>query len=144
LLDTNVLIAILNDRPACVRARFIHEIKRESRLYLSAIVEFELRYGIAKSTQTEQNEEKLSLLLRSPLLRLPFDFEDATSAGPIRALLEKQGNPIGAYDVQIAGQAVRRELTLVTANVAEFKRVPNIKIVDWTASEKTKRKSTRE
>ena len=62
---------------------------------------------------------------------LPFDEADARAAGEVRAQLERVGQPIGAYDALIAGQAVRRGLTLVTANAREFERVDGLMCEDW-------------
>lgn len=62
---------------------------------------------------------------------LAFDKEDARASGEIRALLAKNGRPIGPYDVFIAGQARARDLILVTHNVREFSRVPDLLIEDW-------------
>ncbi len=64
---------------------------------------------------------------------LEFDHDDARCAGEVRSLLRQAGQPIGAYDVLIAGQALARDLTLVTHNVREFSRVPNLRIEDWEA-----------
>jgi len=61
-----------------------------------------------------------------------FDDEDAQSAGAIRAALEVRGKPIGAYDLLIAGQALARKFTLVTANVKEFARVKGLVWQDWS------------
>jgi len=69
--------------------------------------------------------------LSGPISILPFDDEDADAAGSIRASLEVLGKPIGAYDVLIAGQALARQLILVTANVAEFSRVTGHSWQDW-------------
>jgi tRNA(fMet)-specific endonuclease VapC len=63
---------------------------------------------------------------------LDFDDQDAQTAGQIRAAPEKSGSLIGAYDLLIAGQALRRGLTVVTANAFEFGRVPGLNWVDWT------------
>jgi tRNA(fMet)-specific endonuclease VapC len=62
---------------------------------------------------------------------LPFEDADARVAGSVRAVLEGTGKPIGAYDVLMAGQALRHQLTLVTANVAEFSRVKGLSWQDW-------------
>jgi tRNA(fMet)-specific endonuclease VapC len=64
---------------------------------------------------------------------LPFEAEDAARAGEVRALLERQDTPIGPYDTLIAGQALARGLVLVTHNVAEFARVPGLRVDDWQA-----------
>jgi tRNA(fMet)-specific endonuclease VapC len=62
---------------------------------------------------------------------LEFDKEDARRSGQIRALLASKGTPIGPYDVLIAGQAIARNLTLITHNTDEFRRVPGLRIEDW-------------
>ncbi len=60
-----------------------------------------------------------------------FDAEDAMSAGKLRADLERGGVGIGPFDTLVAGQALRRGYTLVTANTREFSRVPGLLIEDW-------------
>jgi tRNA(fMet)-specific endonuclease VapC len=64
---------------------------------------------------------------------LEFDREDARRAGEIRALLASRGSMIGPYDVLIAGQAVARDMILVTSNTNEFARVPDLRMEDWRA-----------
>jgi tRNA(fMet)-specific endonuclease VapC len=63
-----------------------------------------------------------------------LDNEDARAAGFVRATLEVSGKLIGAYDLLIAGQALARGLTLVTANVSEFSRVQGLAFQDWGKS----------
>ncbi len=67
----------------------------------------------------------------APFNIIGFDSKDAASAGIIRGYLEKQGSPIGPYDVQIAGQAISRSMLMITHNVGEFSRVPGIRVEDW-------------
>jgi tRNA(fMet)-specific endonuclease VapC len=69
--------------------------------------------------------------LAGPVSLLPFEFEDAKVAGRVRASLESAGKPIGAYDALIAGQALRHQLILVTANVREFSRIKGLAWEDW-------------
>ena len=61
-----------------------------------------------------------------------FSIEDAGSAAVVRARLERKGTPIGPYDVLLAGQALARDLTLVTNNTREFRRVKGLKLEDWS------------
>ena len=68
-----------------------------------------------------------------PINVLPFDDEDARAAGEVRATFEAAGTPIGSYDLAIAGQALRRRSTLVTANVSEFGRVAGLVWEDWAS-----------
>ena len=131
LLDTNACIALMNGEPTAVRGNFERAVRRKLQIYISSIVAFELWYGIAKSTRVEKNIPRFDTLLSSSILLLPFDNEDSRVAGTIRAALETVGEPVGAYDYLIAGQALARDLTLVTANVAEFSRVNGLLWQDW-------------
>lgn len=132
LLDTNAVVALLRNKPAKVRQRYREAEASGDYLALSSVVLFELWYGVAKSSQVPENTERLRILLSGDLDLLDFDDEDARTAGQVRAALEKGGNPIGAYDLLIAGQALRRGLTVVTANTAEFDRVTGLSWQDWT------------
>jgi tRNA(fMet)-specific endonuclease VapC len=131
LLDTNACIALLNGEPIAVRRRFEKAVREDLQIYVSSIVSFELWYGIAKSARVEMNTQRLELLLSGQIVTLPFENEDSRAAGSIRAALEAAGKPIGSYDYLIAGQALARELTLVTANVSEFSRVKGLSWQDW-------------
>ncbi len=71
-------------------------------------------------------------MLSGDLDLLDFDDQDARATGRVRAALEKTGTPIGAYDLLITGQALRRGLTVVTANTSEFSRVAEPSWEDWT------------
>lgn len=126
LLDTNVVIALLNgSRPivgAKVRGQAVSDI------LLSSIVLHELRFGAFKSARQVANLARLDAL-RFPIV--PFDETDASEAGRIRAALHRLGTPIGPYDVLIAGQALARDLVLVTRNTREFSRIVGLKIEDW-------------
>ncbi len=106
--------------------------KNVSIFYISSITVFELVYGAEKGNWSNKTREKLAMFL-APFNILPFTNEDASTAGKIRGYLEKQGKPIGPYDVQIAAQGLQRNLTIVTHNIDEFTRVPNLKIEDWVA-----------
>lgn len=126
LLDTNAVIAILNQQPPCVAKRLRSESTQD--VFISSIVRHELFYGAHKSQRTQRNVALISALQFSILY---FDDQDAQEAGLIRADLAKAGTPIGPYDVLIAGQARARQLTLVTHNTAEFARVPGLALDDW-------------
>ena len=132
LLDTNALVALLRNKPAGVRERHREAEAAGDYLALSSVVLFELWYGVAKSGQVQENTERLRVLLSGDLDLLDFDDEDARTAGQVRAGLEKAGTQIGAYDLLIAGQALRRALAVVTANTSEFSRVAGLSWQDWT------------
>ena len=132
-LNSNVVIGILNGRKPILRRRFEEERIAESRLALSVVALFELRYGAANSERPEQNRRALEELLEAGIEILPFDADDADEAGAIRAHLRRAGTPIGPYDLLIAAQARRRGAGLVTSNVGEFSRVPDLIVTDWAA-----------
>jgi tRNA(fMet)-specific endonuclease VapC len=131
LLDTNACIALINGHPSTVRARLQKTTAAGAQAFVSSIALFELWYGVAKSARHEFNHKRLETFLSGPVTVLPFEHADARAAGAIRAALETSGKPIGAYDILIAGQAIRHELTLVTANVKEFSRVKGLTWQDW-------------
>jgi len=131
LLDTNVCIAIINDNPPNVRLRLQKTLGTGAQAFVSAIVAYELWYGVAKSTRPEANARLVGTFLSGPVSLLAFEEEDARAAGSVRAAMERAGKPIGAYDLLIAGQALRHKLTLVTANAREFSRVKGLLWEDW-------------
>jgi len=133
LLDTNACIAVINGRPEAVGLRLQKELEGGAQVLVPAIVAFELWYGVAKSRRREENSRRVSLFFAGPVHLLPFEAEDAQSAGRLRAALEALGKPLGAYDLLIAGQALRRRLRLVTSNTSEFARVEALAWEDWAA-----------
>jgi tRNA(fMet)-specific endonuclease VapC len=131
LLDTNACIALINGDPATVRTRMQKAAAAGAHILVSSIALFELWYGVAKSKKQDFNRKRLEAFLAGPVLVLPFEDDDSRVAGSIRAALESAGKPIGAYDLLMAGQALRHSLTLITANVAEFSRVKGLNWQDW-------------
>jgi len=128
LLDSNAVIALLNDATSKLAQRARQE--KPGDVAISAIVAHELFYGAFKSRRATRN---VALIDALQFTVLEFDKEDARQAGQIRALLASKGTPIGSYDVLIAGQAVARNMILVTHNVGEFQRVPGLRIDNWQA-----------
>jgi tRNA(fMet)-specific endonuclease VapC len=131
MLDTNACIAMINGDPATVRTRMQKAIAAGARILVSSVALFELWYGVAKSSKQDFNRKRLEAFLAGPVLVLAFEDADAQAAGSLRAVLEAVGKPIGAYDLLMAGQALRHGLTLVTSNVSEFSRVKGLNWQDW-------------
>jgi len=127
LLDTNAVIAVLNDPQGTVAKNLKRRMPEE--VGVSSIVIHELYYGAFKSAKRERNVELVDSLLFEVL---ELDKEDSRRAGEIRATLAVAGQPIGPFDNLIAGQAVARGLVLVTANLREFQRVPDLQVEDWS------------
>ena len=127
ILDTNVLIAALKGQPE-VRQRL--ESLPLSEMRLSAIVLGELEFGAEKSIHSERNRARLAALTqRLPLVGV--DYATTRHYGQVRALLERQGTPIGANDTWIAAQALAIEAKLVTDNEREFARVEGLRVENW-------------
>lgn len=132
-LDTNVVIGLLNGRPAWARARFEALRRDASGVGLSMIAYHELLYGAAASERRLDNERKVSIFLATAeVTPIPFEDADAREAADIRAHLKRAATPIGPFDVLIAAQARARGAPLVTANARDFARVPGLLVVDWT------------
>lgn len=130
MLDTNVCIRVLRDRPQSVRARFNAEA---DSLCMSTIVLTELLHGAAKSSRPVHNRTEVERFA-ARLEVLPFDAEAAAHAGDIRAVLERAGRQIGSYDVLIAGHARSRGHIVITGNLGEFNRVEGLRCEDWLPS----------
>ncbi|PSH61353.1 type II toxin-antitoxin system VapC family toxin [Phyllobacterium sophorae] len=129
VLDTNAVIQLVS-RKSDGLVRLILE-KREGEIGIPSVVAHELYFGVYKSQKISFNLEALRLLLLDfPILE--FDQEDARVSGELRSTLAQAGQPIGPYDVLIAGQAKARDLILITNNVREFQRVEGLKVEDWT------------
>jgi tRNA(fMet)-specific endonuclease VapC len=133
-LDTNVVIAAMNDRVSRVRPRIEETLVEGRAVGVPAIVLYELWYGMEKSARREANVAALGKFLSLDVTPWPFEAQDAEEAGDIRAALARAGTPIGPYDILIAAQARRRNATLVTANNREFARVPGLRFEDWAAA----------
>jgi tRNA(fMet)-specific endonuclease VapC len=131
LLDTNACIALINRTSEPVRERFSKAVESGEQIWVASVSVCELWYGVAKSVQTEANALRLKIFLAGAVRVLEFGEEDARCAGEIRNTLERTGKPIGAYDLLIAGQALNRKMTLVTANAKEFGRVKGLAWEDW-------------
>ena len=130
LLDTNAWVVYLTSRSASVEHRIL--TYPNAQILMCDIVKFELLYGAYKSKRIRTNLDLLEQVF-SKFHSLPFDGKSAKIAGHLRAELASQGTPIGPYDLLIAATALANDMTLVTHNVTEFQRVPNLSIEDWEA-----------
>lgn len=127
LLDTNIAIYTIKNRPQQVREHFM---RYQGSLALSSVSLMELLYGAEKSNQPERN----ALDVQGFAARLEvLDYNQAAAAhtGQIRAYLSHLGTPIGPYDAMIAGHARASGLVLVTNDMAEFARVPGLMLENW-------------
>jgi tRNA(fMet)-specific endonuclease VapC len=127
LLDTNIVIYTMKNRPQRVKRRFQ---QHHGQMGISTVTIGELVFGAEHSQQTERNLADLEALT-ARLEVLPFDNQAAYHFGQIRATLYRTGQPIGPYDMMIAGQARAAGLKLVTNNVKEFERIPGLQLENW-------------
>ncbi len=127
LLDTNIIIYTIKNRPERVRKAFT---KHYGQIAISTVTLMELMYGAERSVQAERNIRDVEGLC-ARLDVLNYDDPAAIHSGQIRAALADKGEPIGPYDVMIAGHARSRGLIVVTNNTKEFKRVPGLQIDNW-------------
>jgi len=128
LLDTNTCIYIIKRSPEQVMLRF--KRLRVGDVGVSAITVCELQFGVSNSSQPERNQRALTEFL-GPLEILDFPAAASVVYGDIRTRLQRAGTPIGSYDLLLAAHALQRELTLVTNNVREFLRVPDLRTENW-------------
>lgn len=127
MLDTNIVSELIRRPQGSVAGRAAG--LEQGSLAISVIVAAELRYGVARrgsNRLAKQLEAVLSALPTLPLAE-PAD----RHYGMIRSELERRGSPIGQNDLLIAAHARALGATLVTKNVGEFSRVPDLKVEDW-------------
>jgi len=129
LLDTNICIYIINEKPKKVLRKFerypVHEFA------ISSITHAELQYGVAKSKHRNKNQKALDEFLL-PLTILPFHGKKLIETyGKIRTHLESKGKTIGPLDTLIAAHALSLGLSIISNNIHEFSRIPNLKCENW-------------
>lgn len=127
LLDTDTCIYGIKKHAAVIEAMNVVD---PDDLAISVVTEAELRTGAAKSSSPIKSLHVMEIFLQ-PLTILDFTSQDTTVYAHLRAKLERAGTPIGPYDTIIAAQALAHDLTLVTNNEREFRRVPGLRIENW-------------
>jgi tRNA(fMet)-specific endonuclease VapC len=131
LLDTNICIYIINKHPA----KAIEKISSLNpfEIKISSITVAEMEYGVSKSENREMNNIALKRFLSSFEI-INFDTKDAEIYGIIRAELERNGNIVGPYDMQLAAQALRWGYIFVTNNTKEFQSINTLKLENWKST----------
>jgi tRNA(fMet)-specific endonuclease VapC len=128
MLDTNICIAIIKQKPKDILQKF--NAYQVGDICISSVTLAELRYGVAKSQYQEKNQAALDEFIL-PLEVAGFDEAAALYYGTLGASLEKQGLPIGSLDTMIGAHALSLNVTLVTNNSREFDRIEGLKLLDW-------------
>ncbi len=127
LLDTNIVIYTIKNRPQEVRHAFK---QHQGQMAISTVTLGELIFGAEHSAQPGKNQADIDAMT-ARLDVLPFDENAAIHFGQIRAELYSKGKPIGPYDMMIAAHARARGMILITNNCKEFERVPGLRIENW-------------
>ncbi len=127
MLDTNICIYVIKNRPAAARQRFN---QYGDQLCISSVTLAELLYGAEKSAKVAHNLSVIEAFA-ARLEVLPFAEKAAAHYGQIRSALELAGTPIGPYDMMIAGHARSEGLVLVSNNCREFERIDGLRLENW-------------
>jgi tRNA(fMet)-specific endonuclease VapC len=128
LLDTCVLSDFA--RGDLMTTKRIREFS-PTDIAVSTVTEMEIRYGLKLNPRLSRRLLPIFEQFFGAVQLLPFDSAAASATSELRASLKRRGTPVGAYDALIAGIALAGDLTLVTSNVSEFGRIPEIRIEDW-------------
>ena len=128
LLDTCTVSDFAKGQPS-VLARIKATPPRA--IAISTVTRMEIEFGLQLNPDRAKKLASVMDVFLSSIAILPFEDADAKAAEGLRAALRKQGQPIGAYDVLIAGCALARGLILVTSNDREFQRVGGLQVEDW-------------
>lgn len=129
MLDTNICIYVMNKKPISYLQR-LEMLEQTNTISISSIVLAELQYGIANSHHQKQNQVNLDIFL-SKLEVIDFSAKCAFYYGELRVKLKKEGVVIGNNDLLIASHAIAERAILVTNDISEFQRVPNLMIENW-------------
>ena len=128
LLDTNTVSDFFRRHPA-VLARFQQVAPGD--LAISSVTVMEIEYGMERQPAARKKFGQVWADIRSDIQVLTYNTQDAVQTAQIRAHLARLGTPIGPFDLQLAGTALARRLTVVTNNTDEFSRVPELTLEDW-------------
>lgn len=128
LLDTSICVPIINRTDEELKGRLLSE--SPENVFLCSIVKAELDFGARNSIRVAENLDRVVRFTRS-FASFPFDDDAAVHYGIIRAQLRREGRPIGGNDMLIASIALARDVSLVTRNLDEFRRVPGLTVESW-------------
>lgn len=128
LLDTCVISDFFKKIPQVIKHFEAHS---PEKICVSSITVMEIEYGLRLNPEREQKIRPIWKNLLNHIHVVPYSPQCAVASASIRANLKDTGLPIGAYDVLIAGTALANQMIMVTSNVREFKRIPEISIENW-------------
>jgi tRNA(fMet)-specific endonuclease VapC len=132
LIDTCVVSDFFKKNPAVVK---IFELTSPDEIYISSITVMEIEYGLRLNLEKEKKIRPLWKDLLNSVNVIAYSSKCAIASASVRANLKNKGLSIGPYDVLIAGTSLAYSLIIVTSNIGEFRRIPNITIEDWRNKE---------
>ncbi|NVK29814.1 MAG: tRNA(fMet)-specific endonuclease VapC [Gammaproteobacteria bacterium] len=127
LLDTNIVIYTIKNKPQAVREAFN---RHYGQICISSVTYMELVYGAERSSNPAKNLRVIEGFI-ARIDVLAYDESAAVHSGQIRAQLASVGTPIGPYDQMIAGHARANGLIVVSNNTKEFARVEGLRLENW-------------
>lgn len=132
MLDTSVIVALLRSDSAPA-AGHLAQLDAEMELLLSSIVAAEVEEGLHLASDARR-QRRIYATIVNALTSHEFGFDAAATFGRIRAGLRKRGELIGIADELIAAHALALGAEVATLNVADFRRVPGLKVRDWSVA----------
>lgn len=130
LIDACVLIEAERGR-LDLGAHIAH--RPDDGVFLSVITVSELLHGVHRASSPDRRARRAAFA-EAVLSRLPvldIDLPTARAHARLWADLAAAGTPVGPHDLWLAATCVARGLTLVTANLREFERVPGLEVEVW-------------
>ncbi len=127
MLDTNIVSDLVRNPGGKAAQRLA--LEGEDAVCISIIAAAELRFGVAKRGSQRLATQMDRVLATMNIM--PFEAPADAVYGLVRTRLELDGTPISANDLLIAAHALTLQVTLVTHNTGEFRRVPGLAVEDW-------------
>ncbi|MCA0449898.1 MAG: type II toxin-antitoxin system VapC family toxin [Proteobacteria bacterium] len=131
MLDSNICSFIMRERPPIVLARLQDAVAAQHEIVISVVTYYEMLLGTIGSKASARHADLVEAFVARVSAILPWDRAAAEHTTQIRRDLAARGTPIGGNDSMIAGHARAAECVLVTNNMREFARVPDLRVEDW-------------
>ena len=130
LIDTNILSELVKKAPNKILIEKLKNVPSAS-LYTASVCVMELRFGALRRGNPEDLWLTIQQRIISKIRILDFSYNEALKAAQVLYELYSMGQPIGIEDIMIGSIALSHDLTVVTANIKHFSRIPNLRIENW-------------
>ncbi|WP_201772742.1 type II toxin-antitoxin system VapC family toxin [Endozoicomonas numazuensis] len=131
MLDTCICSFIMREQPIAVLQQLENKVKEQSRIVISAITYAEMQFGCIGKKASPKHQVLVDAFLQRIDAVLPWDRQAIDATALIKKALTEKGTLIDANDTAIAGHSIATNSVLVTNNIREFKRVPDLMFEDW-------------